>query len=1090
MKTMMKNKKVCVTACVAAGVIFALTAFLVCRSMISVANATQTMEGADTDWYTWSTSTYVIDTPEELLGVYALSQTTDFAGKTIQLGADITWNTGDAASWETTAPEKEWYPIQKFAGTFDGQNHTISGLYVNAAESGVGLFAETTADSVVKNLEITNSYFNCSVEAGTDALIGSVAGHGGGTFENIYSDAIVESNGYYSAGIIGKIDVDGTNEINNCQFDGALVMTGEEGRYGGGIVALVESDATIAHCFNSADISCEALRKSSHIGGIAGATKGEGTDLTLEDCLSSGAITFVNGNRVGNVVGYVEDATVLNINQVVGLYETYIKGVGYVNGTQNGVVSMKWEDTILGTEGYVETFLDFDNYWVAVKDSVPELKSFKQGQELDLTGIYQPDTKWYTEGTSPYTLNTVADLYGLYELSKTNDFAGETILLGADLYVNENDGSAADWAENAPRQDWNPINTFAGTFDGQGHIISGIYQNTGESRTGLFRHIATGAVVKNFKLLNSYFGYIGADNAYMGSVVGIIGGGTLEQIYSDAILESNGYRVGGLAGRIMTRATCTISNCWFDGELNMKGESGRHAAGIVGDVWGGSSVIEHCLMTGTITANAANAGSHIAGFAAKVFIAASAPEITTLTIRDSLSAGSITVVNKAQVGSMVGYIANGGKATFENAYATTECYTKAIGYLATEPVELYEGATWLTHPAGVQVGDVTVKAQAEMSDVKGYTGTKLDFDNYWSAVKNGTPELSDFVKGEEIDVEHFVAPDTSWYDAEATVKEYTITTLNAFYGFAELSQTTNFAGWTIKLGADIEANDTTAVEWWKSAENTWTPIGTKTNKFAGTFDGQGHEIKGIYVSMAADKVGLFCATTADSVIKDFELVESYFESTYDSSAYIGSVVGEGAGTFEDIYSNATVKAATYRIGGLIGHITSGANYIRNCWFDGDLIMTGDGRYAGGVVAEIQDATVTIEHCLSTADIYNEAAASKNLYIGGIVGRIFQKGSTAPSVTITDTLSAGTIDADGTLCVGAVVGGIDHGAMPDNNAYFTTGISSVAVGEHGSLTIGGTMSEWTAGNAIGTLNSSFWTAGSGSIPVLADFADRQ
>ena len=58
----------------------------------------------------------------------------------------------------TAAPENGWMTIgssaKPFAGTFDGQGHTISGVYSVTDEQYNGLFGVTTPTSMIKNLSL------------------------------------------------------------------------------------------------------------------------------------------------------------------------------------------------------------------------------------------------------------------------------------------------------------------------------------------------------------------------------------------------------------------------------------------------------------------------------------------------------------------------------------------------------------------------------------------------------------------------------------------------------------------------------------------------------------------------------------------------------------------------------------------------------------------------------------------------------------------------------------------------------------------------------------------------------------------------
>ena len=80
---------------------------------------------------------------------------------------------------------------------------------------------------------------------------------------------------------------------------------------------------------------------------------------------------------------------------------------------------------------------------------------------------------WYHENGTEFTITTADELFELAELSEHYDFKDQTIKLGADIVVNE--GNAADWEKIMPQRRWEPITGFAGTFDGQGHTISGLY---------------------------------------------------------------------------------------------------------------------------------------------------------------------------------------------------------------------------------------------------------------------------------------------------------------------------------------------------------------------------------------------------------------------------------------------------------------------------------------------------------------------------------------------------------------------------------------------------------------------------------------
>jgi len=167
------------------------------------------------------------------IGTYSLS--TDFSGKTVQLTNDIAFNEGlDADATSKGTISYEWTPIGKsnticFAGTFDGQGKTISGLYGNLTEDtnqrGMALFAKTPTSATIKNFKMENCYLaqNCTATMG----LSPVVSRGAGTFQQIYvaSDVVLENNAGANdegctGGIVGRAE--GVTWIEECWFAGQI----------------------------------------------------------------------------------------------------------------------------------------------------------------------------------------------------------------------------------------------------------------------------------------------------------------------------------------------------------------------------------------------------------------------------------------------------------------------------------------------------------------------------------------------------------------------------------------------------------------------------------------------------------------------------------------------------------------------------------------------------------------------------------------------------------------------------------------------------------------------------------------------------
>lgn len=95
--------------------------------------------------------------------------------------------------------------------------------------------------------------------------------------------------------------------------------------------------------------------------------------------------------------------------------------------------------------------LDFKNIWGIGSLNMPEL-SWVHGLNLD--------TCWYDESKDSYIIHTQRELFGLASLSESGvTFEGKTIVLGADITIN--DGTVAEWKNNSFNglRDWTPIGT-------------------------------------------------------------------------------------------------------------------------------------------------------------------------------------------------------------------------------------------------------------------------------------------------------------------------------------------------------------------------------------------------------------------------------------------------------------------------------------------------------------------------------------------------------------------------------------------------------------------------------------------------------
>ena len=263
------------------------------------------------------------------------------------------------------------------------------------------------------------------------------------------------------------------------------------------------------------------------------------------------------------------------------------------------------------------------------------------GASADHLITLEKPTKGTGSPEDPYKIEIVPHLYWFAEYVNEGN-SGACAVLTQDILINRNvltvDGDLND-LPYPPANEWIPINNFSGTFDGDGHTISGLYYSGSGNYVGLFGYVGSGGVVKNVKVADSYIGvtttsenalYIGgisghneghlegctftgtltAENNTTNNVYSYAGGisgsniGTIERCINYGKITGDGYNpiVGGICGGdYNTEVRGTIKNCENNGavtSITIGGDGNTCVAGgILGD---GLSQIEGCHNRGSV----------------------------------------------------------------------------------------------------------------------------------------------------------------------------------------------------------------------------------------------------------------------------------------------------------------------------------------------------------------------------------------------------------------------------------------------------------------------------------------------------------
>ena len=685
-----------------------------------------------------------------------------FKGKIFKLDADIEVNPGSACVWAKEAPEYSWIALGSkdlpFKGIFDGQMHRISGLYLKTTGQYAGLFG-VVQDATIANLKLTNSYFET-----TAADAGSIAGKAKGRFESIYSDAIVVSSNARVGGFIGIGDASVT--MKECWFDGTVTNTGNT-RTAGFIGNMYSGTLEMNACLNTGTIDVSAYTKNNYamaggfVGQVGYSKNANGVQVTIEDCLSAGEkVTATTSTVFGAFTGYLYDKATLTLTTSYSDKEA-CGSMGYYSlstNTINGYTGNDNKTTVSELLGKVfvahadmagdkaktklEGF-DFSKTWTCVLGGTPVLTKFKDE-------VLIPDISWLEEGdgsqANPYTISDKNDLFGLAIEAQTNNFADKIIRLEKDIIVNE--GTAQDFITNVPKYEWSPIgpsktNVFAGTFDGNGHTISGLYMNTTSAFAGMFGVIqtkgTTPATVKNLKLTNSYFKSTAAD---CGSIAGLTTG-QFDTVYSDAIVVSSNARVGGFFG--MGNTTVSMNKCWYAGTVTNIGTNSTRTAGFIGNMYGGTLAMTNCLNSGIVeVAYNKNNYAMAGGFVGQVGYSGNTTGVV-VTIEDCLSVGTkATPADTTVFGAFIGYLYDKATLTITESYADKDkCNSMGYYSLSTNTINGYTGNSNKT-TVSTLLGKFFISNDKMLGELGKTNLVGLDFENVWAVVPSKTPILKFF----------------------------------------------------------------------------------------------------------------------------------------------------------------------------------------------------------------------------------------------------------------------------------------------------------------------------------------------------------
>ena len=478
-----------------------------------------------------SNDPYLISTAEQLTFFASVYNATNTQGKYFKLTNDIYLNEVNGSTFNKT---NIWVNngAQAFGGYFNGDNHTVYGMYL--PESANATYAGLIPRIRAANASITNL---------------------GISHAEVYSTSI--------GGLVcGMVEYAGTSvTINNCFANETTKITAP---YSGGIIGMI--------AYNSSKTSVYACCFTGYVS---------------SGSFSGGLIGYSGAGVAGASLSDSYCAAVNDIKAVGRIDSGFLSCISvYSTATADSVgIKCITRDKLLGNAAQQNTTLDFLTTWVVKENALPTLKVFEPKIDADNVA---PGDVWsggiatrYAGGTGissdPYLISTGEQLAFFSSSYTQANSIDKYYKLTNDIYLNELTGSGFKKANI-----WvNGGGSFAGHFDGDGHIVYGLYvpQKKAAAQAGLIPVVSTNITtvknvgVKYAELYGTTVGAIVANVGYTGT------GLTLENCSSDGTVILNGKYIGGMIGMVgYNSPKVYLNNCYSSASLTAT----KYAGGLIG----------------------------------------------------------------------------------------------------------------------------------------------------------------------------------------------------------------------------------------------------------------------------------------------------------------------------------------------------------------------------------------------------------------------------------------------------------------------------------------------------------------------------
>ena len=939
----------------------------------------------DIDWFTnaeegtgTAEKPYKISTAEQLAGLAQLVNGTatrkvqdeegnevdesipaqNFAGCKIMLTADIKLNTDDvpavpeAPTEENPDTNQQWTPIgvyvdgwandKPFSGTFDGNGHTISGLYVTTGSKG-GLFGCVNYSGTVQNLIVAGTVYMPDV-----CDVGGIVVNNEGKVQNcgFYGNVTARISSNWRDTPPGGVATGWSGTVTNCWYYRMSNSASELGVYGNG---------NASNCYQNVSNGVNGTYINDDFAAAVAAKLNptafeKGWKLWAADT-EENTKPPVFSEQNADELALVKLEPYVKNSELKGKV-TFADGSTTAFGPKGMALTLQLKDgSEIGAEAVFYTTEKKDNYGEGELKKLSESAAYTANESnttiyygtMDEFNAEEGVSKWYYDGTN--IIKTEAELRFLATLvnDKGISFQGKRIVLAANITLTK------PWTPIGTAE--NPFKgTFAGLRAGVGSI-SGLEVRSDFDNAGLFG-VVDGGTIQYVPII---------DTTREKTVENEDGTTTtVEEAISAGAVTGNG-NVGSLVGWLKSGK---VENCMSAAAVSGSGESA-----VVGGLVGKNE--------GTVTTsyyyNTTQAGTYVTGTGTPGKLCFYLAEKSTFDKKGTKDDTGARTENEFLSGRVLWEFGKGSASFVFDKASTAENFmlpwpsnsTSGNWVMANNVRQLKltktDGAANLYVTLINKSGAPTV-TEGDTQCVYGESNGEIELDDvfadYMAIYTPSKPTAFDSRADSEFTyvVSRAYTEDTSWYDGHEDEQVYELQDVDDLFGFAKLvGRGVYFTNKTIKLMADID------LEGFK-----WVPIAGKNNmKFLGTFDGQHHTISNMTVT-EAEKNGSSCLAGLFGQVGE--------SGKIDNTTVTGKIVIAGVGPTFSIQVAGIAAICS-------GEVTNCENKVNITVTGGDAQMVK----IGGIVGD-GAGKGNIKKTLNSGNIVVKAISARSAYmVGGIVG---------------------------------------------------------------------------------------------------------